>query len=462
MSASLTARVPLLSPVDPTLVVRAWAADRPLAAWGLGDESRWSRWAIIAEPVAAERVPWRELAFGTGLGMAPPSDDEPPFSGGSLICLPFDAGYAVEPAARDAGAMSGERADAAWLWRCPRALCFDKQLKRWWRVGAGAHESDHSCEAMRALQRASEVVRTSLGESERGGTSPTPTLRPSPPSRGELDASRARFLAMVTRARELIFAGDVYQVNLAHRLDCTFAGSPRALLARLLADGRPWYGALMELPTGEAIVSASPELHLSLDAKTRSVTTRPMKGTRPLEQRLELHDSGKDGAELAMIVDLMRNDLGRVCEFGSVRVESGRELESHGPLSQGVGTVSGRLRDGLGLRDLIESVFPAGSVTGAPKIRAMQIIQELEQAPRGVYCGSLGFLSDCGNMALSVAIRTAFVRALSSPARSPASHRVEYWIGAGIVADSDPEQEWIETLLKSSVLLGERWWHQVC
>src|SRR5262249_33216562 len=161
--------------------------------------------------------------------------------------------------------------------------------------------------------------------------------------------------------------------------------------------------------------SFSPELFLDFDPATRTVVTRPMKGTRRLAAgRDELQSSAKDAAELNMIVDLMRNDLGRVCEYGSVRVEEGREVEVHatplvhrageGPsapesgagLLQGVATVSGRLRQGLGVCELVAATFPPGSVTGAPKVRAMQIIDELEPHRRGAYCGAVGFISDSG------------------------------------------------------------------
>jgi para-aminobenzoate synthetase component 1 len=222
----------------------------------------------------------------------------------------------------------------------------------------------------------------------------------------------------------------------------------------------------------------SPELFLEFDAATRRVTTRPMKGTRPGNaDPAELEASPKDRAELNMIIDLMRNDLGRVCRFGSVRVESVRTIEGHGQSSpphlltcspaheppsrnrspalwQATGTVTGELHEGLDACDLLGAAFPPGSVTGAPKIRAMQIIDELEPVARGPYCGCIGWIGDDGSAAFSVAIRTALITGTAGD-RSPdwiEDGVLDYSVGAGIVADSDPESEWRETLDKAGVL----------
>jgi anthranilate/para-aminobenzoate synthase component I len=184
-----------------------------------------------------------------------------------------------------------------------------------------------------------------------------------------------------------------------------------------------------------------------------------MKGTRPISgDPAELRASEKDRAELNMIVDLMRNDLGRVCEFGSLRVDAPREVESHGALQststpgilQGVATVSGTVRADQQLPGLLRAAFPPGSITGAPKVRAMQIISELEPLPRGPYCGCIGFLSDSGRAQFSVAIRTAVL----TKAAPSELWNVRYGIGAGIVADSDPGSEWRETLIKARIWRG--------
>ncbi|MEQ8769129.1 MAG: anthranilate synthase component I family protein [Phycisphaerales bacterium] len=274
----------------------------------------------------------------------------------------------------------------------------------------------------------------------------------------DAEPNRAAYTAAVRRAIEYIRAGDIYQANLTHRLSTPFAGSARALFAALAAAD-PVHGVYLEADhdrTRTALCSASPELFLSYDPTTRRLTTRPMKGTRPhAADPAELRDAPKDRAELAMIVDLMRNDLGRVAEFGSVRVEAPRTIERHAQsVLQATATISATLRQDLTLADAITAAFPAGSVTGAPKIRAMQIIDELEDAARGPYCGSAGFIDDSGRAMLNVAIRTALIT--GSPGNRArdeiASGTLDYAVGAGIVADSDPDAEWDETLVKAGVL----------
>ena len=200
-----------------------------------------------------------------------------------------------------------------------------------------------------------------------------------------------------------------------------------------------------------AVLSASPELFFRYDARSRTIITRPMKGTRPAGEAASLQTSAKDRAELAMIVDLMRNDLGRVCAFGSVRVDQGRTIEQHGEVLQAVSSVSGRLREPYTLADVVRALFPGGSITGAPKIRAMQVIEELERAARGPYCGALGFVSDSGDACFSMAIRTMAVQGSPGPRPDEIDQGVaDYWVGAGIVADSVPDEEWAETLVKAS------------
>ncbi|MFI4883226.1 MAG: chorismate-binding protein, partial [Phycisphaerales bacterium JB064] len=218
---------------------------------------------------------------------------------------------------------------------------------------------------------------------------------------------RKGYTDAVRRAVELIHAGDMYQVNLAHALVGRFGGSTRALFADLAMAASPAFGCYLELPVLEdgrrrAVLSLSPELLVRYDARTRTLTTEPMKGTRPGSDAglHELRDAGKDKAELAMIVDLMRNDVGRVSAIGSVRVEEARMLERHGPSDGGVwqasARVSGRLRDGLTLDDALRALLPAGSITGAPKVRAMQVIHEMEPTPRGPYCGAIGVIDEHG------------------------------------------------------------------
>jgi para-aminobenzoate synthetase component 1 len=256
--------------------------------------------------------------------------------------------------------------------------------------------------------------------------------------------TRDEYLAAVARVRDYIAAGDVYQVNLSQRFRARTPASPFELYRRL----RPApYSSLLEIGR-RAIVSSSPELFL--DVRERRVVTRPIKGTRRRGETLaederlrgELLASEKDNAELAMIVDLERNDLGRVCEYGSVRVTEPLALETHPTVHHLVATVEGKLRRDADLVGLLRATFPGGSVTGAPKIRAMEIIDELEPTRRGAYTGAIGFLGFDGAATLSVAIRIIEV------------HGDDCWfqVGGGVVADSDPAAEYDETLVKGAAL----------
>ncbi|MEM1330499.1 MAG: chorismate-binding protein [Planctomycetota bacterium] len=266
----------------------------------------------------------------------------------------------------------------------------------------------------------------------------------------------------VSRAIRLIHAGDVFQVNLAHTLGAEVDAAPAAVASALMAAARPRHGLVMPIPgdrpgdKGRVLACASPELFLRVEGGR--VVTRPMKGTRPGgADPVELRDAPKDRAELAMIVDLMRNDLGRVCEFGSVSVDRERVIERHGcdpeagrsGVLQAIAEISGTLPPGVGFGKLLRATFPPGSITGAPKVRAMQIINELESFERGFYCGCCGTLTPGADWSaeLGVSIRTATISE-----RTDGGSLIEYPVGAGIVADSDPDAEWRETLDKAGVL----------
>lgn len=259
--------------------------------------------------------------------------------------------------------------------------------------------------------------------------------------------SRAEYVHKVEQIKEYIRAGDVYQVNLTMRWAVKTTATPRQIYDRLCEINPAPYGALLEYDDF-AIISASPELFL--DVHDGRVITRPIKGTRPrtgdptkdATARRDLETSEKERAELNMIVDLMRNDLGRVCEYGSVRVTDPGSIEEHPTVFHRVATIEGRLAEGKTNLDLLRATFPAGSITGAPKIRAMQIIRELEPTPRGVYCGSIGWIGSDGSMCMNVAIRTMV----------QVGDTVYVHAGSGIVADSDPEQEYEETLLKAKAM----------
>jgi para-aminobenzoate synthetase component 1 len=251
----------------------------------------------------------------------------------------------------------------------------------------------------------------------------------------------AAFRKGVASIREAIAAGDVYQVNLTRRLSAPLPpGADIAALGAALAEGNPApYSAVVRLPhLGCQVASASPERFLRRDAAV--VESSPIKGTAPDESGL----TAKDRAENVMIVDLVRNDLGRVCEWGSVEVPALLSLEQHPGLVHLVSTVRGRLRPGLGWADAIDATFPPGSVTGAPKLAALAHIAQLEVGPRGVYCGAVGWVdADRRQGDLNVAIRTFWVE----------DGRLHLGTGGGITWDSDPEDEWQETELKARRLL---------
>lgn len=278
------------------------------------------------------------------------------------------------------------------------------------------------------------------------------------------ERARTSFVRRVERVRSLIRRGDVYQANLSHTLRGTFRGSSRELFAVLYERSEPWYGVYVESPGSEheaasAVLSFSPELCVRVDAHTRLVTCKPMKGTRKGEsKRDELEHSAKDKAELAMIVDLVRNDISRVCEPGTVRVVRPRDMEWHSSgVWQATSTVQGRLADGLGAFDTLAAMFPCGSVTGAPKVRAMQIIADLERRERGVYCGCAGVVLPDGSACFNVAIRTLTLEDRGSAPMPPGRFdraRATYAVGAGIVVDSDASAEWEETLSKAAWILG--------
>jgi para-aminobenzoate synthetase component 1 len=259
---------------------------------------------------------------------------------------------------------------------------------------------------------------------------------------------RVDYLARVRRALDYIAAGDIYQVNLSHRIECPLPGDPLTLFIDLSRRNPAPFAAYLDGGDFQ-VVCASPERFVAL-AGDRA-TSSPIKGTRPRgrgaeeDARLarELLESAKDRAENVMIADLVRNDLGRVCLPGSVRAETLCGLESFATVHHLASTISGRLRPDRDRVDLLRALFPGGSMTGAPKVRAMEVIDELEAEERGIYSGSIGYLSLDGGMDFNIVIRTIVC----------AAGRAHLRVGGGIVADSDPRAEYRETLDKARALL---------
>jgi para-aminobenzoate synthetase component I len=297
----------------------------------------------------------------------------------------------------------------------PEMLVFDHGQQKWWEIGS---LSQH-------LQQPS-VTPTQLGN-----------FSPLTP--------KSRFIEGVERIKEWIAAGHIYQANLSQGFSASVTGELFPLY-EILREASPAPMASYMALAGREILSSSPEAFLKISG--RAIETRPIKGTRPRfsdpdEDRrsaYELQTSTKEISELIMITDLLRNDLGQVCEFGSVEVTEMLSLETLAQVHHLVSTVVGTLRPEIDALAAIAACFPGGSITGAPKKRAMEIISELETAPRGLYCGAIGWLGYHGESSFNIAIRTLI--------RS--GEQLIYQVGAGIVADSDPEKEYEETLHKAT------------
>lgn len=270
------------------------------------------------------------------------------------------------------------------------------------------------------------------------------TARLTAPTAGWDARAHARAMAKVLG---YIAAGDIYQANLTLRMRAEYSGTALGLYAALRARQPVGHGAFVDLPGVAKIISRSPELFFATDAEGR-IETRPMKGTAPRASnpahdaalRMELQGSLKNRAENLMIVDLLRNDIARICTVGSVRVPELFAIESYATVHQMVSRVTGQLVADTRASDIFRALFPCGSITGAPKIRAMEIIRDLEDTPRGIYCGSIGWMAPDGSSAFNVAIRTLTLLA---------DKHVEFGVGGGIVADSTAAGEYEEALWKA-------------
>ena len=318
---------------------------------------------------------------------------------------------------------------------------YDHETEEGYIISTGLPERGRQAEA-RARDRAAwlkDVISGPAAPRTEG-----PATLDAEPSR---NFTRDDYLEATARAIEYIYAGDIFQVNLSQRFDAQLAVSPWELHLRLRERNPAPFAAYLHFSDMQ-VVSASPERFVR--ATGPMLQTRPIKGTRPRgrdeeeDRRLaeELLASAKDRAELTMIVDLERNDFGRVCSFGSVRTPDLFTLESYPTVHHLVATVTGELRPGNTYVDLLRASLPGGSITGAPKVRSMEIIDELEPTRRGVYTGCIGYLGFDWEMDLNIVIRTFTV----------ANERAYWQVGGGIVADSTPEGEYQETLQKGLAL----------
>jgi para-aminobenzoate synthetase component I len=416
-------------------------------------ESAAGGFARPAKPPAAD--PLQLLAERLGRFRAETLPGLPPFQGGAAGLFGYDLCHFLERLPRPCHDefKLPDLAVGFYDW----VIAIDHERRRAWLISTGFPETEPVRRKRRAAQRLRSLRRwlgAPPGDPPYQATLPRPNFALSPqfpvPSWSELTSNfdRAGYLATIRRAIEYVHAGDCFQVNIAQRLLHPATLAPLELYRCLRERNAAPFGGFFAFHN-VAVASSSPERLLRV--RQGEVVTQPIKGTRPRgatpdedeARATELLQSAKDRAENVMIVDLMRNDLGRVCRYGSVRVPALCRLESYRYVHHLVSEVRGRLRDGLGPVDLLRAAFPGGSVTGAPKVRAMEIIAELEPTARGPYCGSLGYLGFDGSMDVNILIRTFTV----------AKGWVQFPVGGGIVADSVPEREYEETWHKAEGLL---------
>tara|TARA_B100001121_G_scaffold277267_1_gene267095 strand:- start:383 stop:1756 length:1374 start_codon:yes stop_codon:yes gene_type:complete len=419
-----------------------------------GSSGPWARWSLLAAPKGHLKIlddgyrwsgpSWPELeealekvaphdplaimdaAIAADRATGIPQSPSLPFIGGWVISLRYELGAHIETAVGAGSALPrGVLADFLW---CPDATLHDAHSDNWWSIGEPI-----SCGGTTDNRISLQLDEWSSHPDQRG------------------------FEEAVSRTIELIRRGDLFQANIARQLSTTCRGDLRTFALEALATSGAWFGCWMELPDEQSdrgILGMSPELFLDLDSKSGRLCSRPIKGTRPVDvPAVELAGSEKDAAELHMIVDLMRNDLGRVCELGSIEVTQPRSIESHPTVHHGVAEISGKLLEQTPFSELLKATFPPGSVTGAPKIRAMQVINELEHLPRGPYCGAVGAISTTGDLRLGVSIRTAAFEGRAPGGFTDVQGRLVYGTGCGIVADSEPVEEFRESQHKTAALM---------
>ncbi|KUG21020.1 MAG: anthranilate synthase component I [Methanomicrobiaceae archaeon] len=369
----------------------------------------------------------------------------PCFSGGMVGYAAYDLVYSLHSRVQKTAA-GGQDTPPARFMLAADCIVFD-HLKRRMHLVTGRlldGATDPAAEYEEGVARLGSL-KERIGRFVRVPDAPRPAGRtPSPSS----NLSKEEFMQAVRRIKEYIYAGDIFQAVLSRRLECRFDGDPFSIYKHLRAANPSPY--MYHLDFGDlAVVGSSPEMLVRV--KNGRVMTVPIAGTRPRgrsaeeDGRLaaELLRDEKERAEHVMLVDLARNDLGSVCAYGSVNVDEFMGIEKFSHVQHIVSIVSGTLRAGLDAFDVLKACFPAGTVSGAPKVRAMQIIDETEGACRGIYAGAVGYFGFDGALDVAIAIRTVVV--------SGGTAYVQ--VGAGIVADSDPEREWIETENKGAAMM---------
>jgi len=457
--------VPLVPPPDPVeLLGRVVGRPYPVLLDGAADQGELGRWSYLAwDPVRVlhatpEEWPAVEAELRASFHHLTHGHDAPPFAGGWIGWFGYEMGRAFDrqpvPAQDDVGT------PALALALYDTVIAWDHLTDQAWLVSSGLNGTGEI-----TPERAAERLALRLDElAER-----TPTHRtamqspvvavgevpisafPDAPEQLHGHFTAAHYQRTVQRVVDLICAGDLFQANIAQRFRAEWSGTALALYRGLRAQTPAALAAYLD-HSSHVVLSASPELFLRYDPATRHIETRPIKGTRPrgacpeedTQLRDELLASVKDRAENVMIVDLLRNDLARVARTGSVSVPALHVAETHPTVHHLVSMVTAELAAEHDALDLLRATFPGGSITGAPKLRAMEVIAELEPVARGVYCGAIGWLGLDGAMMLSVAIRT-----LTLAGRTAVVHA-----GGGITARSVPAEEYHETLDKARGIIA--------
>ena len=370
-----------------------------------------------------------------------------PFSGGAVGFLSYDLKNEIEALPNFA-----ENDLKLPLWRFAwydGIVIYDHAQRNYWLTACGIDENGtcHTDLAQARIERLEQLLYSFVPEQppeldahDDPTTHPHATINPS--------VSHEQYLADLKRVIDYIYAGDIYQANLTQRFSMAWDGDAWQLYSQLHRQNPSPFAAFLPYKDFQVLCS-SPERFIQIlpDGK---IETRPIKGTRPRGdspsedqlQAAELQNSAKDRAELTMIIDLERNDLGRICEFGTVKVRDLIALEKYPTVWHLASTITGQLLKGLRPSEIIQAVFPGGSITGAPKIRAMEIIEEMEPYKRGLYTGSIGYMGFDGAWDLNIVIRTIFLK----------DGQAFINVGGGIVADSIPESEYYETLDKAKAL----------
>ena len=386
-----------------------------------------------------------------------PSRSPIPLIGGAVGYLSYDLCHFIERL--PVTAVDDLKLPECYLAFYDAIIAFDHLKGRAYIASTGFPEMEEASRRNRARERIDEL-RDVLAEAPSTQTDsisekaemPCSGLAPgsknAPGMKLRANFTHEEYVRAVAAAREYIYAGDIFQVNLSQRFDVDLHTDPYELYRRLRLINPAPFACYLNFDD-VTVAGASPERFLRLTEDL--VETRPMKGTRPRGRSAaeddalagELIHSIKDRAENVMIVDLERNDLGRVCRYGTVRVRELWTLERYATVFQLTSTVEGRLGEGKNRTDLLKASFPGGSITGAPKVRAMEIIDELEPTRRSIYTGSLGYLSFDGNMDLNIVIRTFIIK----------DGKAYFQVGGGIVSDSEPEAEYQETMDKARALI---------